>query len=120
MRAMPRKRLAGLASLAVAWATLSCAGVPPPSAPVVSPPVAEAAPALWQVPRAEASPRGVAAPKVPWVSPPRSEGKRHALQRTADGILVLSEERGVLGFLKSPVPGAELQWAGFVDDDAVL
>src|SRR6185503_9694595 len=104
----------------------SCGGgAPPPPPPlpfipIAPPPPPPAAPALLVVPRAEASPQRVPEPRAPKVAELRSEGKRHALERTADGIVVLSEERGVLGLLKSPARGAEVRWAGFVDDDAIL
>ncbi|APR76669.1 Hypothetical protein A7982_02016 [Minicystis rosea] len=107
----------------------SCGGAPPPppepppaviSAPPPAPTAPPAAPALLTVPRPEASPRYAPPPDGPRVARLRSEGKRHALERIREGIVVVSEERGVLGFLKSPAPGSEIRWAGFVDDDAVL
>jgi hypothetical protein len=58
----------------------------------------------------------VKAPEVPEL---RVDGKRHALRRTAHGIVVVSEERGVLGFVRSPWR-REIQAACLVEDDAVL
>jgi hypothetical protein len=122
---MPRALPAALASLVVTSLLPACGGdAPPPATPAITftpPPAPEALPApppLLAVPRAEASPRHRPEPKDPAVTKLRSEGKHHALERTVDGIVVLSDERGVLGFLKSP--GPEIRWAGFVDDDAVL
>ena len=116
-------RHARLASLALTAVVASCASaapllLEPPSgqiAQVLPPP-----PGLLVVPRAEASPRLGRKPQAPEVEALRSEGKRHAIERTADGLLLLSEERGVLGFVESPVPGAAIRWVGFVDDDALL
>jgi hypothetical protein len=72
------------------------------------------------IPRAEASPRRVPEQKTASVSRLRSEGKQHALERMADGIVVVSEERGAVGFLKSPAQGTAIRWAGFVEGDAIL
>jgi hypothetical protein len=119
---------------ALGWVSLSllssCGGASPeapPPAPYVAlhiapppAPFAPAPPSLVVVPRAEASPRRVPEPRDPKVRALRSEGNQHALQRIADGIVVMSKERGVLGFLKGPLPGAEIRWAGFVDEDAIL
>lgn len=122
---MSRALPATLASIAIAFVLPACGGdAPPPQTPalVFTPPPAPepppAPPPLVTVPRAEASPRRRQEPKEPKVAKLRSEGKRHALERTADGVVVLSDDRGVIGFLKSP--GPEIGWAGFVDDDAVL
>ena len=86
----------------------------PPSPP---PP---AAPPLLLLPRAEASPRRVPDVTEPEVPDLRAEGKQHVLERTADGIVLTSAQRGVLGFMKNPAPSAPIRWAGFVDDDAIL
>ena len=59
----------------------------------------------------------VTEPEVPDL---RAEGKQHVLERTVDGIVLTSAERGVLGFMKKPAPSAPIRWAGFVDDDAIL
>ncbi|APR80546.1 Hypothetical protein A7982_05893 [Minicystis rosea] len=116
-----------LGSIAMSCLLPACGAPPaPPPAPpsaeiaVPPPPAPPAPPALLMVPRAEASPRSTPAPKAPTLAKLRSEGKRHAIERTAEGFVVVSQERGVIGFLKSPVAGAEIRWAGFVDDDAVL
>ncbi|MDC0744772.1 hypothetical protein [Polyangium mundeleinium] len=50
----------------------------------------------------------------------RSEGKHHALERVAEGIVLLSDATGVLGFLKAPPGETSIRWAGFVENDAVL
>ena len=104
------------------------ARVPPPPLPPppieIAPPAPPAAPAagptLLVVPRAEATPTRAPKPPKPKLVPMESEGRRHALERTEEGILAMSEERGVLGFLPRVVAGAEIRWAGFVEDDAVL
>jgi hypothetical protein len=106
-----------LATLSACVADLSLPPPPLAAPPVVAaPPAPPATPALVVVPRAEASPRRAPEAKEPTVAPLRSEGKRHALARTTDGVVVLSEERGVVGFLSDP----DLRWAGFIEDDAVL
>jgi hypothetical protein len=113
--------------LALSSLLAACAGAepPPPAQPVVEvapapPPPPPAPPAMLVVPGAERSGHRVPDPKPRDVPQMRSEGKRHGLARTADGIVIVSEDRGVLGFLESPVPGAEIRWAGFVEEDAVL
>src|SRR5262245_15704909 len=117
-----RPVLLGVAALAVA----ACASeVPPPAEPkprVAPPPAATfAAPPAWFViPGAEASARAAAPQRAPDVAPLHSDGRRHALARTAYGIVIASEADGVLGFLRRPAPGGEVRWAGFVDDDAIL
>ncbi len=68
-------------------------------------------------PRVDAFLDGVPAPEFPEL---RSDGKHHALARTRDGIVMVSEADGVVGFLASPAGGSAVRWAGFVDDDAVL
>ncbi len=124
-----RRCLALLALSASSSALLACAAaepLPPPAPAIVllpappPPPPPPAAPPLLFVPRAEASPRRAPEVHTPAVPELRSEGKQHALQRTADGIVLISAERGVLGIVKSPAPSAPIRWAGFVDDDAVL
>ena len=103
------------------------ARLPPPLPPPpieIAPPAPPAAPAsgptLLVVPRAEATPTRAPKPPKPKLVPMESEGRRHALERTEEGILAMSEERGVLGFLPPVVAGAEIRWAGFVENDAVL
>lgn len=121
MRSVPVR----LGPLALLVLLPSCGADPPPPpvappvvvAPPPLPPLPPAPPPLLAVPRAEASPRNTA--PLPDVSLPklRSEGKRHALERTSYGVVMLSEERGVIGFVKHATP---IRWAGFVEDDAVL
>lgn len=126
---MPRRATLGLFGPALLAACASAPPAPPPAPPASLPPyiallpAPPAAPPLAVIPRAEASSRRAPdAARANEVTPEplRSEGKRHALTRTEEGVVVLSEERGVLGFLKSPTTGAPIRWAGFVDDDAVL
>lgn len=96
---------------------------PPPPAVTIAPPAPAPPPApppLLVVPRAEATPPRPPSPPEAPVAPLRSEGKRHALERTRDGVLILSEERGVVGFLPSSVAGQPIRWAGFVEEDAVM
>jgi hypothetical protein len=101
----------------------ACAEPPPPVAPIVQvappplPPLPPAPPPLLAVPRAEAAPRHRSTPRDPEHPELRSDGKRHAIRRTKDGIVVLSEDRGVIGILKD---SKEIHWAGFSADDAVL
>lgn len=115
---MRRLLLASLAPVFTACA-LTAAPAPAPAQLVTfTEPVPPAAVPLLVVPAAEPSPRLAPERKAPEVPRLRSEGKRHALERTGDGVVVLSAERGVLGFLAGP-PEA-IRWAGFVEDDAVL
>jgi hypothetical protein len=50
----------------------------------------------------------------------RAEGKRHALERIEEGIVVISAERGVLGVLKHPSLDTPFWGGGFGEDDAVF
>jgi hypothetical protein len=73
-------------------------------------------PPLVVIPRAEASFRGAKREVAPEVPRLRSEGRRHALERTRDGVIVISEAQGVLG----AIPTKDILWAGFVEEDAIL
>lgn len=122
---MRRNRLAILALSGASCAFVACAAELPPPSPVLvllpPPRMPPPAPApLLVVPRAEASTLGAPETKTPEIAELRSEGRRYALQRTADGVVVISADRGVIGFVKSPSPAAPIRWAGFVDDDAIL
>lgn len=123
---MLRRVTLGLLGLALLSSCASAPPAPPTAPPPALPPYVAllpappAAPPLAIIPRAEASGRRGPQARETTSEELRSEGKRHALTRTEDGIVVLAEERGVLGFLKSPTPGAPIRWAGFIDDDAVL
>ena len=119
--AMKRTARATLGLLALSTALSACAepppaAPPPPPAPPPLPPLPLSPPPLLAVPRAEAT-RRPASRRRPQVPSLRSEGKRHALERTRDGIVVLSEDRGVVGFINY---SSEIRWAGFLADDAVV
>jgi|GEM_PF-4857989 len=126
---MAPPRLALLALSAGTCALLICASAEPLSPPATATgrvpaqppfPPPPAAPPLLLLPRAEASPRRVPEFTEPEVPDLRAEGKQHVLERTADGIVLTSAKRGVLGFMKNPAPSAPIRWAGFVGNDAIL
>lgn len=116
---MQRRTLLGSFALAIA----ACTPPKPPPLPPPPPEPAKQAPppppvAPYIVVRdAEPSARRPADAPRPNVAELDAEGKKHALTRIAEGVLVMSEERGVLGFISAP---ASIRWAGFVDNDAML
>ncbi|MFT3768406.1 MAG: hypothetical protein QM820_23405 [Minicystis sp.] len=113
------------ACLALALAGCATTITPPPaprpdpvsSAPLLAPSDPVPVPFLV-VPAAEATPRVRLEEKQPESPRFRAEGKRHAIERTSDGVVVLSADRGILGFVAGP-PEA-IRAASFVEDDAVL
>lgn len=108
-----------------AFAALGETGCHPPARPMPmatpSPP-STVAPKPVQIANAELSPRAVAHREVQYARL-RSEGVSHALERNRFGIVLMSEDAGVLGFLRSPggePDASEVAWAGFVSEDALV
>jgi hypothetical protein len=92
---------------------------PPPTPGVFAPPSQAVGPlfTIDAVERSVARSRGNAPSQV---SPLQASGLHHALSRIEQGVVLVGETEGVVGFLGTPVPGAGVDWAGFVDNDAVL
>lgn len=132
------RRLAHLGLLACSAALVACGSAPPPavtSSPAPSPGAEPAPlsivvapagapsstePTLFVIRDAEASARRAPEAPAPAIERLRSQGKRHAILRTADGLAVLSHDRGVLGILRAPSGAKQIHWAGFVEEDAVV